>query len=201
MPLCSRCTGLYLGFVFSLIVLLALERKIKTGLPKRKIITALIVLFCLMAVDSVLTFFKAVTVSNAARFATGFSVGWFLILVLLPIKNSVIFCRKILYKESYLDKKINFVIWLAAAILISLAFILTYKKALFVWNILSFFGLVVFFSFIVYILLFALNRKLANSICTTTRYIIFFFISFSISTGFISLSAILKSLIHPYFRF
>jgi len=200
MPLCSRCTGLYLGFIFSLIILVALERKVKARFPGRKIITVLIILFCLMAVDAVLTFFKIVAASNTVRFATGFSVGWFLILVLLPIKNSVIFCRKILYKESYLDKKKNFVIWLAAAILISMAFILTYKKALFVWNILSFFGLVVFFSFIVCILLFALNRKLANSICSKARYVIFFVISFFISAGFISLSAILKSLIHPYFR-
>jgi len=201
MPLCSRCTGLYLGIVFSLIVLLALERKIKAGLPGRKIITALIVLFCLMAVDSALTFFKATAVNNTVRFATGFSVGWFLSSVLLPLKNGVTFCKKIIHSAPYLDKKLNFVIWLSTAVLTGLVFILTYRNAFFMWSILSIFGLLVFLSFIIYILLFALHKKLSNSICSASKYIIFFLISFFVSACFISLSSALKHLIHPYFRF
>jgi len=201
MPLCSRCTGLYLGLLFSLVVLLALERKMKAGLPGRKIITALIVLFCFMAIDSALTFFKAVEVNNTVRFTTGFSVGWFLISVLLPLKNGVIFCKKILYSAPYLDKKLNFLIWLSTALLTGLAFILTYRNTFFIWSTLSIFGLLVFLSFIIYILLFALNKRLSNSICLASKYIIFFLISFFISACFISLSSMLKHFIHPYFRF
>jgi len=29
MPVCSRCTGIYIGFIFSIIAILVLERKVK----------------------------------------------------------------------------------------------------------------------------------------------------------------------------
>jgi uncharacterized membrane protein len=201
MPVCSRCTGIYLGFIFSLLILLAFERKIKASLPGRKIIITLIMLFGFMVIDAALNFLRVITANNIVRFVTGYSVGWFLVLVLLPLKNSIIFCKKFLCQKTYLDKKPNFIIWLFASILIALSFILTYKKTLMVWSIFSILGLLVFISFIVYILFFALIKRLSNSVCSPARYILFFIISVFISAGFIALSSVFKSFIHPYFRF
>ena len=162
MPVCSRCTGIYIGFIFSLLAIILFDRKIKSEIPSIKIFILLISTFLLMGADVALTTFKIIEPNNFIRFITGFIVGWGLALIILPLSNSVMWQKAI--KRKYLEKKINISIWLIAGAVVSFLFIISYKSFLTLWGFLSIMGLMLFYAFIFLILLFTFLRKISNSI-------------------------------------
>ncbi|MCL4415951.1 MAG: DUF2085 domain-containing protein, partial [Actinobacteria bacterium] len=123
MPLCSRCTGIYIGFFFSVIVIMILERKVKTSIPSFKIIMALVIFAFFMGLDSILATLRIIEPNNYSRLITGYLVGWFLAILILPLKNSVIWKAGI--EKQYLDNKPRFILWVVSGIAIILLFYFT----------------------------------------------------------------------------
>ena len=193
MPVCSRCTGIYIGFIFSIIVILVLERKVKISIPSFKIITVLVIFAFFMGLDSILAALRIVEPNNYTRLITGYLVGWFIAILLLPLKNSVIWKTGI--EKQYLDNKLRFILWLVLGIAIILLFYFTSKEILFAWSLLSLAGEILLLSYLFLILIFALSRRLKNTVTTPGRYFLFLMAAIFISTGFLALSAFLKILI------
>jgi len=193
MPVCSRCTGIYIGFIFSLLAIILFDRKIKSEIPSIKIFILLISTFLLMGADVALTTFKIIEPNNFIRFITGFIVGWGLALIILPLSNSVMWQKAI--KRQYLEKKINISIWLIAGAVVSFLFIISYKSFLTLWGFLSIMGLMLFYAFIFLILLFTFLRKISNSIKSKGKYIIYLFYGSLSSTAFLLVSATLRKFI------
>ena len=184
MPVCSRCTGIYLGIFLSLLTLILLERKIKGELPSLKIVLVSVGVFLLMGADVVLSAFKLIQSDNVLRLSTGFLTGCFMTLLLFPLANNVMFTR--LVKKNYLDNWKNFLVWLVSCAALAAVFIFTYKYAIVFWSILSILGLMIFVSLILFILFFSLNRRLLGSIDSWRKYLAV------IAVGMISAAALLS---------
>ena len=190
MPVCSRCTGIYIGFVFSLLAIILFDRKIKSEIPSIKIFILLIFTFLLMGADVALTTFKITEPNKYVRFITGFLVGWVLTLVILPLKNSVMLKKTVV--KSYLDNKIKFILWLFLGVITINLFIFSYKQLLIFWSILSILGLIIFILYIIFILFFAISKKFSNSIFTLKRHFLYSIIGFILSIGMLTLLASLR---------
>ena len=193
MPMCSRCTGIYIGFIFSLLAIILFDRKIKSEIPSIKIFILLIFTFLLMGADVSLTTFKIIEPNNYVRFITGFIVGWVLTLIILPLSNSVMWQKAV--KRKYLEKKINISIWLIAGAVVSFLFIISYRSLLTLWGFFSILGLMLFYAFIFLILLFTFLRKISNSIKSKGKYMIYLFYGLLSSAAFLVVSATLRRFI------
>jgi uncharacterized membrane protein len=198
MPVCSRCTGIYIGIILSAALILLFERKIRTQLPGRKIITATVILFVVMAVESGLSSLKIISSYNTARFLTGYAIGWFLPLLLIPLLNSVVFAPGIRLREQYLKKSWHFVIWIFSGLALGFIFLVTYKQIILFWSIAAVAGLVLFVATLILIPVFATSSKLRNTVQNTSGFVYFFLMAIAISLAFISLSSYLKSILNPY---
>jgi hypothetical protein len=176
----------------SIIVILVLERKIKTSIPSFKIITALIIFAFFMGFDSIGATLRIIEPNNYTRLITGYLVGWFIAILLLPLKNSVMWKTGI--EKQYLDNKLRFILWLVLGTAILLLFYFTSKEILLVWSLLSLAGEILLLSYLLLILIFALSRRLKNTVTTLGRYFLFLMTAIFISTGFLALSAFLKTL-------
>jgi uncharacterized membrane protein len=184
MPVCSRCTGIYLGILLSLLALNIIERKIKGEFPSLKMVLISVGVFLIMGLDVVLSTIGLIESSNIIRMITGFMTGWFLVLLLFPLANNSMFKR--LIRKNYLDNWKKFLIWLAAGIAGAVLFIFTYQYAIIFWATLSILGLISFITLILFILFFSLNRKLLGSIDSWKKYLI------AIGIGIISSAALLS---------
>lgn len=170
MPVCSRDTGIYLGIFISLITIILLERRIKGEFPSLKIVLVTVGIFLIMGLDVVLSFVGIIESNNIIRFVTGFFTGWFMVLLLLPLANNVMFKRFV--RTNYLNKPVKFLIWLLCGAAVAATFILTYKYILIFWSIVSILGVVTFVMLIIFILFFSLNRRLLGSIDSVKIFII-----------------------------
>lgn len=169
MPVCSRCTGIYIGFLFSVLCLLVFDRKDKAKLPPKKLLYVSMAAFLVMGLDVAISSLGIYDSSNIIRFITGFMAGWFLPLIILPVANIVILKNNL--NKYYLESRKKFTIWIAAASFIALLFILTYRYIVVLWSFLSIIGLVTFNSYIVLILFFSIFKKFTNSIDRTKKYL------------------------------
>ena len=198
MPVCSRCTGIYIGIIFSATLILLFERKIKTQFSGWKITAIMVILFAAMAAESGLSLLKIIPSYNTARFLTGYAVGWFLPLLILPLLNSVVFRPGICLREQYLKKQGHFIIWIFSGTALGFIFLVAYKQIILFWSIIAVAGLVLFVAALILILVFAVNLKLRNTVQNPLRFVCFFLVAITISLAFISLSSYLKSIINPY---
>ena len=190
MPMCSRCTGIYVGFLFSLVAILVIERRIKGEFPSVK--TALITtgIILIMGLDVIVSTLKIYSSNNYIRFITGFLVGWVLVPVMLPLKNVLMW--KKLIKKPYLNSKKYFFIWLACGIILIIAFILSYRKVLIFWGINSILGMIILITFVILILFFAICRKLTNSINSWKYYLLSLTAGVAASAGFLGLFSVVR---------
>jgi uncharacterized membrane protein len=201
MPVCSRCTGIYIGFILSAALILLFERKISTQLPGRKIITVTVILFAAMAAESGLSSLEIIPAYNMARFLTGYGVGWFLSLLLMPLLNSVVFRPDICLKEQYLIRPGHFIMWIFSGAAVGFIFLVTYKQIILFWSIVAVAGLILLVAVLILTLFFASTQKLRSSVQNSSRFLVFFFPAVAVSLVFLSLSSFLKSIINPYLSF
>lgn len=183
MPVCSRDTGIYLGIFISLITIILLERRIKGEFPSLKIVLVTVGVFLIMGLDVVLSFLGIIESNNIIRLVTGFFTGWFMVLLLLPLANNVMFKRFV--RTNYLNKPVKFLIWLFCGIVMAAIFIFTYQYVLIFWSIVSILGVITFVMLILFILFFSLNRRLLGSIDSVKKFII------SLILGMVSAIALL----------
>ena len=184
MPVCSRCTGIYLGILLSLLALILIERKIKGEFPSLKIVLISVGVFLVMGLDVVLSTIGLIRSSNIIRMVTGFMTGWFIVLLLFPLANNSMFKRFV--RKSYLDDWKKFIIWIIAGIVGMILFIFTYQYAFIFWSTLEILGLITFITLILFIIFFSLNRKLLGSIDTWKKYLA------AIAVGVVSSAALLS---------
>jgi uncharacterized membrane protein len=111
MPLCSRCTGMYLGAMTGLIYLFSQPRK--ASFPSKKILILLLGLFLLFAIDginSTLHFFPGVeglyTPQNWLRLLTGSGMGMIIAVMLVTVFNMAVWKNSI--SERTMDKWMQF---------------------------------------------------------------------------------------------
>lgn len=100
LPLCARCTGIYLGFLVGLLGLALLGKLSASRLPPRPVTLLLLLALLAMAVDgfnSLLGFFpdapQAYQPSNLLRLATGMAAGSSLALILVPLMNEALWAK------------------------------------------------------------------------------------------------------------
>jgi hypothetical protein len=162
---------------------------------------ALIASFGLMSAESVLSFFGFIAASNILRFITGYLTGWLVAPMIAGLMASVAIKNPDAPGKSYPSGSIKASLWLAGALPVAALFYFTYKKAIIAWSILSAAGLLLFVSTLVFIILFALVKRLSNSLSSTGRFILFMGISAAASAAAISISSALKTLAGPYIQF
>jgi uncharacterized membrane protein len=97
LPLCARCTGIYLGALLGMVTMTALGRARSGGLPRRPVLLALIGFVGLMGIDGVnsyLTFFPGLPhlyePQNWLRLITGTLNGLALAGLIYPILNQTL---------------------------------------------------------------------------------------------------------------
>jgi uncharacterized membrane protein len=89
LPVCARCTGIYVGFVVSLAVISFLERgRRRSGMPPAWLLGLGVAAIAVMAWDGVTSYAGLRETTNVLRLATGLGTGFALSLVVAPILNS-----------------------------------------------------------------------------------------------------------------
>ncbi len=132
--------------------------------------------------------------NNYIRFITGFLTGWFLALVMLQLKNILMW--KKLVRVPYLNNKKPFFIWIFCGICMIVVFLISYKEILIFWEIISIIGMIIFVTLIVLILFFGVNRRLTNKVNSWKFYILSFTAGIVFSIGILAvLSTVRKFLI------
>jgi uncharacterized membrane protein len=88
-PVCARDTGIYVGFVVSLLVMAALDRgRHRSDLPKAGVLLLGALMVAVMAWDGVTSYAGLRTTTNDIRLATGLAAGWALPLIVAPLVRS-----------------------------------------------------------------------------------------------------------------
>ncbi|MHB1356570.1 MAG: DUF2085 domain-containing protein [Anaerolineae bacterium] len=97
LPLCARCTGMYLGAAFTLMALWLIGQRRRSMLPGLPVNIILVLFIALWAVDgynSTWTLFTSRPLlyepGNTVRLVTGFGTGTSIAIVLYPIYHDVI---------------------------------------------------------------------------------------------------------------
>lgn len=97
LPLCARCTGIYLGVITGLVVFAARGRLRAARLPRVRVLLVMIGLGAAYGVDglnSYLTLFEFYTPlyppTNTLRLLTGMTFGLAMISIVLPVFNGIV---------------------------------------------------------------------------------------------------------------
>ena len=75
MPVCARCEGIYLGFLFGAIILFIMFRKRQGELPPLYIIILLLLFVLSTITDAALSYLNIIKTNNLSRFITGYLSG------------------------------------------------------------------------------------------------------------------------------
>lgn len=113
LPVCARDTGIYIGFVVSILVMAALDRgRRRTGMPPAWILALGFAALVVMGWDGISSYagFRATT--NVIRLATGLGTGFALALVIVPLLNAQLWERTA--ADAVLSSPIEGVLWCAS---------------------------------------------------------------------------------------
>jgi uncharacterized membrane protein len=190
MPLCSRCTGIYIGLLFSLVAIVLIERRVKGKFPSVKTVVFAVCAILLMGLDAVVSALKFFDSNNYIRFTTGFLAGWFIALILIQLKNILMW--KKLVRVPYLNDKKHFIIWILCGIGLIAAFMFSFERLLVFWGVISVIGVIIFVTLILLILFFGTIRGMTNKINSWKSYILFFTAGIFFSIGILSLLSTLR---------
>ncbi|GAB4549004.1 MAG: hypothetical protein OHK0023_12820 [Anaerolineae bacterium] len=140
MPLCARCTGIYLGATLGFLVLLARGRLRAWRLPRLPILLLLLSAFALLGIDglnSYLTLFPTYTPiyppNNVLRLVTGMLTGVSLMHLLMPFFNRAIWSPERVDDRRSVDGLVDLAAILALAA-VTVLFVLS-ERPLIVWTL------------------------------------------------------------------
>ncbi|MCK5566931.1 MAG: hypothetical protein KAI62_03405, partial [Actinomycetia bacterium] len=160
--------------------------------PSLKIVLVSVGAFLLMGLEVVLSTLGFIQSNNIIRMSTGFLMGWFMVLLLLPLANNSMFKKYL--RKNYLDSPKKFWIWILAGLILCTIFIFTYSYILILWSIISVFGMVAFTTLILFILFFSLTRRLTGSIDSLKKFIISIITGIAASLALLSLFSLSENL-------
>ncbi len=86
-PICSRCAGIYIGFVVAAVILFIMFRKKQSELPPLYIMIILAVFFISTIIDGLSSYLGLYETNNIIRFTSGTLCGAAIIAVLYPVFN------------------------------------------------------------------------------------------------------------------
>ena len=123
-PVCARDTGIYVGFLVSILVIAALQRSRPTGLPNLGVSVLLGAMVLWMAIDGVSSYAGLRETTNALRLLTGLMAGYAMGAVALPLINDELW--RSASSERVLPRWTTTLVWLAS---LALAFACIYWLA------------------------------------------------------------------------
>jgi uncharacterized membrane protein len=85
MPVCSRCSGIYIGFLFTMIFLFIVFRKRESDLPPAYIIVTAIVFILSAIIDGLLSYLGVYSTNNVIRLITGYMFGAGISIIIYPV--------------------------------------------------------------------------------------------------------------------
>jgi uncharacterized membrane protein len=85
MPVCARCSGIYLGFLFSIIFLFIVFRKKESELPPVYVIVAAVFFILSTVADGVFSYLGFYNSNNIVRLITGYLFGAGLSIIIYPV--------------------------------------------------------------------------------------------------------------------
>jgi len=89
LPVCARDTGIYLGFVLSLLVMALIDRgRRRSDLPGWPVMVLGGAMVAIMAWDGITSYAGLRSTTNDIRLVTGLLTGWALPLIVTPLVNS-----------------------------------------------------------------------------------------------------------------
>jgi uncharacterized membrane protein len=86
-PVCSRCAGIYIGFMAVAVILFIMFRKKQNDLPPLYILIISAVFFLSTIIDGLASYSGLYMTNNIIRFSTGFLCGASIMTVLYPVFN------------------------------------------------------------------------------------------------------------------
>ncbi|MHB1346235.1 MAG: DUF2085 domain-containing protein [Candidatus Humimicrobiaceae bacterium] len=85
MPVCSRCSGIYIGFLFTMVFLFILFRKRESELPPVYVIVIAIVFILSSIIDGLLSYLGVYITNNILRLITGYMFGAGISIIIYPV--------------------------------------------------------------------------------------------------------------------
>ena len=85
MPVCCRCSGIYIGFFLSIIMLFLMHRKRQSGMPPLYIIIISCFFIVSTFADGLLSYFGVYETNNVIRMITGYLSGMGIAVIIYPI--------------------------------------------------------------------------------------------------------------------
>lgn len=111
-PVCARDTGIYIGFVVSLVLISVLHRPNRPReFPGVAAMTAMILMITAMGIDGVSSYGGFRTTTNDLRLITGTLAGFAMAAIVVPMLNDVLWRRA--SQERVLSPTWRLVTWLA----------------------------------------------------------------------------------------
>jgi uncharacterized membrane protein len=133
LPLCSRCTGIYLGFLLGILYQFTVWQTKVRELPCQKISIVSVSLLGLLIIDSLGSYLKLWSLSNYQRLVLGLLGGSSISLFLFPVFNYSLFVKS---KE---EKGIKLLIeYLGVLLLLELATLFILSGRFIIYNIIAF---------------------------------------------------------------
>ncbi len=110
LPICSRCSGIYIGFTITAIILFVMFRKKENDLPPLYIVIILTLFFLSTIVDGIASNFGIYNTNNDLRFITGFLCGSATMTIIYPV--FIFQYYKESRKEKIFKRPIKFIIYI-----------------------------------------------------------------------------------------
>jgi len=85
MPVCARCTGIYIGFLFTIVFLFIVFRKRESDLPPVYVIVAAVVFILSAIVDGFFSYLGFYNTNNIIRIITGYMFGAGISIIIYPV--------------------------------------------------------------------------------------------------------------------
>jgi uncharacterized membrane protein len=115
-PVCARDTGIYVGFIASILILALLQRTRPTRLPGLGVSILLAAMLFSMVLDGVLSYAGLRETTNAVRLLTGLAAGYSMAAVATPLINDELWRRA--SSERVLSRTTTVFAWLGSMLLI-----------------------------------------------------------------------------------
>jgi len=108
-PICSRCAGIYMGFVVAAVILFIMFRNKQGDLPPLYVMVILAIFFMSTVIDGLASYFGIYMTNNIIRFVSGTLSGSSIMAVLYPVFNFQYYRRP--SKQRIFARPLSFIVF------------------------------------------------------------------------------------------